>query len=67
MPEGDTAAEAVTLRFLPLGTEYRLSTREPAIGDIMKRDGDRWIVVDVRKDAQGNTVVTLRAVDGNVV
>lgn len=26
----------------------------------MKRDGDEWIVVDVRKDAQGNTVVTLR-------
>lgn len=67
VPEGNTAAESVTLRFLPLGTEYRLSTREPAIGDIMKRDGDQWIVVDVRKDAQGNTVATLRPVHGPAI
>lgn len=33
----------------------------------MKRDGDEWIVVDVREDDQGNTVVTLRPVDGNVI
>ena len=65
MPNGDAPIEAVTLRFIPLGTEFRLSARKPEIGDIMKRNGDEWIVVDVREDAQGNTVVTLRPTDGH--
>jgi len=56
--------EAVTLRFLPVGTEFRLSARKPKIGEIMSRDGDKWIVVDVRDDGKGNTVVTLRPIDG---
>ena len=65
MPDGSTPkTEAMTLHFLPLGTEFRLSERKPAIGDVMKRNGDEWIVVDVREDAQGNTVVTLRPTDG---
>jgi len=54
----------VTLHFVPDGTEYRFSTRKPKIGDHMRRDGDEWLVVDVREDKDGNTVVTLRPVDG---
>ena len=64
MPDGTAPQEGMTLRFLPLGTEYRLSARKSKIGEIMKRNGDEWIVVDVREDAAGNTVVTLRPTDG---
>jgi hypothetical protein len=65
MPLGQTPnKDALTFRFIPSGTEYRLSDKKPKVGDIMRRDGDEWVVVDVREDEQGNTVVTLRPVDG---
>ena len=53
----------VTLHFLPEGTEYRFSDRKPTIGDVSRRDGEEWLVVDVREDKDGNTVVTLRPAD----
>jgi hypothetical protein len=65
VPDGEAPTAAVTLRFLSLGTEFLLSAKKPGVGDIMKRNGDAWIVVDVREDAQGNTVVTLRPRDGS--
>jgi hypothetical protein len=65
MPLGETQkTDAITLRFIPRGTEYRLSEEKPKIGDTMRREGDEWVVVDVREDAHGNTVVTLRRVSG---
>jgi hypothetical protein len=65
VPFGETPkSDAITLRFVPSGTEYRLSEKKPKVGDVMRRNGDEWVVVDVREDANGNTIVTLRPVDG---
>jgi hypothetical protein len=63
-PLGQTPKrEALTLHFLTDGKEFRFVNKKPKAGDHMHRDGDTWIVVDVREDKNGNTVVTLRPED----
>jgi hypothetical protein len=49
----------VTLRY-PGETEFRLSESAPKVGDVLKRNGDNWIVEQVREETDGTTVVTLR-------
>jgi hypothetical protein len=50
---------AVTIRF-PMGRpEYQLSDKTPKVGDVLKRNGDNWIVKEVTEAKDGSTVVTL--------
>ena len=55
MPSG-----AVIVRFSPGPSEYRLSEKTPKVGDVLKRNGDNWTVVEVREERDGVSVVTLR-------
>jgi hypothetical protein len=41
------------------------SRRDLQVGDVLKRDGQEWLVVDVRTDTDGNTAVTLRTAGGS--
>jgi hypothetical protein len=55
---------AMTLHSHPEATEYRLSEKKPKVGDEVKRNGDTWVVIGVEEGKDGDTVVTLRPVDG---
>jgi hypothetical protein len=58
----DAVSDVVTLRFPGRGaSEYRLSETTPKVGDVLKRNGDTWIVTTVEKAKDGTAVVTLRA------
>ena len=37
-----------------------MSEKTPAEGDILTRNGDNWVVEEVREADDGSTVVTLR-------
>jgi hypothetical protein len=54
------SSTALIYRFSRGGSEYRLSEKTPKVGDVLKRDGDNWVVVAVEVQADGTTVVTLR-------
>ena len=45
---------------LPNGErEYRLTERELEIGDVLRRNGDSWIVAEVTQGPDGATIVRL--------
>ena len=67
MPLGQSPrTNVVTLHFIPPGMESWLAEKKPEVGAIFKRNGNEWIVVDVREDGQHTTVATLRPTDGEV-
>ena len=37
-----------------------MSAKAPDEGDVLRRNGDNWVVEKVHEDDDGNTVVTLR-------
>ena len=54
------SSELLTVRF-PFGeTEFHMSDASPDVGDVLKRNGDNWIVEEVAPSEDGTTVVTLR-------
>jgi hypothetical protein len=57
------SSETVVFRFPPEPSEYRLSDKKPNPGDVLSRNGDRWVVVSVDEHKDGATVVTLRPGD----
>ena len=50
----------LTVRFPSGAIEFRMSDAAPAVGDILKRNGDNWIVEEVSDADDGTSVVTLR-------
>jgi hypothetical protein len=53
-------SDTVVFRFPPEKSEYRMSQKKPKVGDVLKRNGDNWVVVTVDEERNGTTVVTLR-------
>jgi len=52
------SSDAVAFRF-PTGTQYRMTTKLPKIGDVL-REGDRaWVVTSVNEDNHGQVAVIL--------
>lgn len=41
-------------------SEYVMSEKAPKVGDVLKRDGDNWEVIEVRVEKDGTSTVTLR-------
>jgi hypothetical protein len=62
--EENLSGGAMTFDFHPEPTEYRLSAKKPKVGDEIKRNGDTWVVIDVQDGKDGDTIVTLRPVNG---
>ena len=54
------SSELHTVRFPSGETEFRMSDKSPVVGDVLKRNGDNWIVKTVTPSEDGSTVVTLR-------
>lgn len=54
------ASDLVMVRYPTGAAEYRLSDKTPTVGDVLKRNGDNWIVVAVEEQKDGTTAVTLR-------
>jgi hypothetical protein len=57
------SSQTLVFRFPPEPSEYRLSDKKPSPGDVLSRNGDRWVVLTVEEQKDGATVVTLRAAD----
>lgn len=51
---------AISIRYSDGASEFRLSENTPKIGDVLKRNGDRWVVVEVRHEKDGTSTVILR-------
>lgn len=49
-----------TIRYASGATEFRMSDKSPEVGEILKRNGDNWVVEEVEEADDGTTVVTLR-------
>jgi hypothetical protein len=41
-------------------TEYILSAKKPKVGDVLKRNGDTWVVVEIKDGADGKSTVVLQ-------
>ena len=52
-------SDLVTVRYPAGDTEFRMSDTAPNVGDVLKRNGDNWIVEEVVETKLG-TQVTLR-------
>jgi hypothetical protein len=53
----------LTVRFPSGATEFRMTDDAPEVGDVLKRDGDCWIVGDVTRADDGSAVVTLSRIE----
>lgn len=53
-------SDLFTFRFPSGDSEYRTSEKAPELGDIIRRNGDTWIVQDITEGEDGSLVVTLR-------
>jgi hypothetical protein len=53
-------SDLLTVRYPSGVKEFRMSDQAPDVGDVLKRNGDNWLVERVHEDDDGNTVVTLR-------
>ena len=53
-------SDLLTLRYPSGDKEFRMSNKAPDEGDVLRRNGDNWVVEKVHEDDDGNTVVTLR-------
>lgn len=50
----------VSVRYPMGGTEFQLSDKTPQVGDVLRRNGDNWVVETVTVQENGSTSVTLR-------
>jgi hypothetical protein len=41
-------------------TEYILGGKRPKVGDVLTRNGDSWIVVEIKEGADGKSTVVLQ-------
>ena len=44
-----------------------MTANPPKVGDVLRSNGQEWIVVVVENDGQGKSVVTLQPIDGQAV
>ena len=53
-------SDLLTVRYTTGATEFRVSDKAPDVGDVLKRNGDNWVVEEVDQGDDGSTVVKLR-------
>jgi len=51
--------DLVTVRYGST-TQFVLSDKTPKVGDVLKRNGDNWVVVEIKEDAGGKSTVVLQ-------
>ena len=51
--------DLIAVRYPSGATEFRMSDKAPEVGDVLKRNGDTWVVEEVDETPRG-TQVTLR-------
>jgi hypothetical protein len=56
----DAVGDLITVRFGSEATEFALSEKAPKVGDLLRRNGDNWVVVEVNEDADGKSTVVLQ-------
>ena len=59
--------DSATLHFVLSATEYHYSHKPLKTGDVLIRNGGKWTVTEVKNEADGNTRVTLRLVQPEVL
>ena len=60
MPHHQKRARQVVTLYFPTGTEYHVAKKKPEVGQAMKRDGRKYVIVDVGKDREGNVAARLK-------
>jgi hypothetical protein len=55
------SSDAVAFRF-PEGTQFRMTTDPPRVGEVLREGGRAWVVVAVGEDDLGHTAVVLEPV-----
>ena len=53
-------SDVLTVRFPSGATEFRMSETAPEVGDVLRSNGDTWVVEAVIPSEDGTTVVALR-------
>ena len=53
-------SDLLTVRYPSGAREFRMSDTAPEVGDVLRRNGDNWVVEEVHAGDDGSTVVTLR-------
>ena len=53
-------AGAISIRYSDGQSEFHLSEKTPKVGDVLKRNGDNWVVVEVQPEKDGTSTVILR-------
>ena len=53
-------SDLLTVRYPSGAREFRMSDTAPEVGDVLRRNGDNWVVEEVHDGDDGSTVVTLR-------
>ena len=56
------SATAVTFRFPRGPSEYHFSEKTPQVGDVLERNGESWVVIEVAHAKDGTALVNLRPV-----
>jgi hypothetical protein len=52
-------SDLLTVRYPTGAKEFRMSDKAPRVGDVLKRNGDNWIVEEIVETEEGSQV-TLR-------
>jgi hypothetical protein len=52
-------SDLLTVRYPSGAREFRMSDTAPEVGDVLRRNGDNWVVEEVDEGDDGSTVVTL--------
>ena len=58
--ERDALNEMHVVRYPSGDKEFRMSEKAPEEGDVLKRNGDNWVVVEIKEDAGGKSTVVLQ-------
>lgn len=53
-------SQLMTVRYPNSVADYELSESTPQVGDVLKRNGDNWVVETVTQEQDGSATVTLR-------
>ena len=50
-------SDLLTVRYPSGAKEFRMSDKAPKVGDVLKRNGDNWVVEEVLETKRGTQVI----------
>ena len=56
-------SDLATMQYGSEATAYILSGKKPKVGDVLTRNGDTWVVVEIKGGTDGKSTVVLQPGD----